>query len=430
MSTHILVLLHGMWGSPVHLAELHRIVRETIPDPALHILLAETNKEDGTYDGIDWGGERVAEEIVAEVEKLKREGRKVTKFSITGYSLGGLVARYVVGILRQSAFFDEIRPVNFNTIATPHLGLPRYRSLLSSFTSYIGPRLLSRTGEQFFCADRWSLKGRPLLEVMADPDRIFYQALASFETIRIYANSVNDRTVPYVTSAIEVEDPFALRSITGLEININEQHRPLLKSYSVPPVAPPLPVKPTMMSPAWFKSLKAPMLPPRLQFNFPTNLVIYALLPVLIPLFMSLGIVRLSLASRSSRARIRLLEKDASGTERLANILAQLEMQVEGAVVDLIDDDAHAADPPLDDPERGTEKGCRSPKSPPEVPILTSTQRRMAAWLNSLPLKKELAYFPDVMNAHALIICRDVKNFESHRQGEYIVRHWAESFVF
>jgi dienelactone hydrolase len=35
--------------------------------------------------------------IVAEVEKLQQEGRTVTKFSITGYSLGGLVARYVVG---------------------------------------------------------------------------------------------------------------------------------------------------------------------------------------------------------------------------------------------------------------------------------------------------------------------------------------------
>ena len=32
-------------------------------DERLHILVAETNKDDGTYDGIDWGGERVAVEV-------------------------------------------------------------------------------------------------------------------------------------------------------------------------------------------------------------------------------------------------------------------------------------------------------------------------------------------------------------------------------
>ena len=123
---HLLVLIHGMWGAPVHLAEARRIMAETRgpraspsesegasisskqptsgagtdlesgiseravgvagvgaetgPDdderrrgPAgerLHILVAETNREDGTYDGIDWGGERVAEEVRAALRGL------------------------------------------------------------------------------------------------------------------------------------------------------------------------------------------------------------------------------------------------------------------------------------------------------------------------------------------------------------------------
>jgi hypothetical protein len=44
--THLLVLVHGMWGNPGHLAELYRIILETHTDPLLHVLLAETNKED------------------------------------------------------------------------------------------------------------------------------------------------------------------------------------------------------------------------------------------------------------------------------------------------------------------------------------------------------------------------------------------------
>lgn len=57
-----------MWGNPGHLAELARIIRETYASPGpdgiqLEVLLAETNREESTYDGIDWGGERVAKEV-------------------------------------------------------------------------------------------------------------------------------------------------------------------------------------------------------------------------------------------------------------------------------------------------------------------------------------------------------------------------------
>jgi hypothetical protein len=67
---HLLVLIHGMWGNPGHLAECSRIIRETYPAPSkdgveLEVLIAETNKAESTYDGIDWGGERVAKEVLA-----------------------------------------------------------------------------------------------------------------------------------------------------------------------------------------------------------------------------------------------------------------------------------------------------------------------------------------------------------------------------
>jgi hypothetical protein len=146
---------------------------------------------------------------------------------------------------------------------------------------------------------------------------------------------------------------------------------------------------------------------------------------------MSLAIVRLSLAARSSRARIKLLENDATNTQKLIHILEQLERQVEDAVVDYIDDDD--VDPATPDAaERGlvssSKRKCRS-KPPPEQPIITPMQRKIAASLNRLPIKKERAYFPDVRNSHAMIICRDVKNFEMHKRGEGIVRHWADSFI-
>ena len=76
---HLLVLVHGMWGNPGHLAEMHRFYQElrgqddSQPGPdgeRLHIIVPETNKESQTYDGIDWGGERVAEEVNLRVKHL------------------------------------------------------------------------------------------------------------------------------------------------------------------------------------------------------------------------------------------------------------------------------------------------------------------------------------------------------------------------
>ena len=61
--------------------------------------------------------------------------------------------------------------------------------------------------------------------------------------------------------------------------------------------------------------------------------------------------------------------------------------------------------------------------------VLKPIQHKIAASLNQLPIEKELAYIPDVVNSHAIIVCRDIKRFETHRVGEGVVRHWAASFI-
>ena len=65
---HLLVLIHGMWGNPAHIAELDRFARETYSvagsdGTVLHVLKAESIRDNSTYDGVDWGGERIAKEV-------------------------------------------------------------------------------------------------------------------------------------------------------------------------------------------------------------------------------------------------------------------------------------------------------------------------------------------------------------------------------
>ncbi|KAG9002248.1 hypothetical protein FRB90_011415, partial [Tulasnella sp. 427] len=186
---HLLVCVHGMWGQPSHFARFAEIVRETYGGAnesgvEMDVLVAETNREENTYDGIDWGAERVIEEArkrfmqikarvaVIETSPPGSRSRKVTRFSMVGYSLGGLVSRYVVGVFHATSFFDSVEPVNFATIATPHLGLPRYKSIWSGVAHTLGPLLLSRTGRQFYARDKeeWGGKGgkRALVEVMSE----------------------------------------------------------------------------------------------------------------------------------------------------------------------------------------------------------------------------------------------------------------------
>jgi hypothetical protein len=168
--------------------------------------------------------------------------------------------------------------------------------------------------------------------------------------------------------------------------------------------------------------------------------VIYMLLPILVPVGISLGLIRLSLASRASRARIKSLEEDASNGQKLIHAISAVEQRVEDAVVELVEDptresntDSSALALAMANVTSTEDKGeglknasiCQGMLQP-----LTTLQRQIAAWLNTLPqLRKEKAFIPRVRNSHAVIVCRDVTRFPGHRMGEGVIRHLADHFV-
>lgn len=186
-NVHLVVCCHGLWGEPVHLSYLAdtlakrwngevspRSATETgkgkadnktsssVNDqtrassieeseseaPSIVVLNTASNSGLQTYDGIDWCAERVIAEIHREIDRLAQSHRKVTSFSILGYSLGGLIARYTVGLLYSRNFFDNVKPVNFTTFATPHVGVSHTGGLMSRFAVAVGSRSLGRTGKQ------------------------------------------------------------------------------------------------------------------------------------------------------------------------------------------------------------------------------------------------------------------------------------------
>ncbi|KAK9247359.1 putative serine esterase-domain-containing protein [Lipomyces tetrasporus] len=199
---HLFVFLHGLWGNKSHLHRARELLLKEYPDA--RILVAATYAGNLTYDGVSVCGERVIAEIKERVKEIKAsDGVAIRKFSIAGYSLGGLVSRYVVGELYNSGFFDTIKPMNFTTFATPHLGVcaekPGFRR--SAF-NYYGRKWLSQSGRDMFLG-----KGG-ILPKLADPEGYYYAALTKFERLSLYANITNDRSVPFFTSFMSDRDPF------------------------------------------------------------------------------------------------------------------------------------------------------------------------------------------------------------------------------
>lgn len=174
------------------------------------------------------------------------------------------------------------------------------------------------------------------------------------------------------------------------------------------------------------------------------------MLPILIPILIVIALTRFSLASRSSRARIKLLEK--GNKDKLIHVLEALEKQMADTVVDLMDDPEDSSLTPISS-SPPSESGSRSGTPPikdkpktrprgrslsvslavketkPQHPSLTPLQLQLIEQLNSLQgLQKETAFIDPVVNSHGIIVCRDVKRFKAHKDGEGVIRHWANRF--
>lgn len=201
-----------------------------------------------TYDGIDVCGMRVANEIQEQVTRLQgSNGDRVVKLSVVGYSLGGLISRYALGLLYQRGLFDEIEPAGFTTFASPHAGA---RTLgtdpLSRAFNFVASYFLAYTSRQLFLTDAVKPPAqdpgapkRQLLLCMADPQLPFYKALALFKSHTLYANVVNDHRTEWYTAGINEVDPYMRNSayirgayMPGYGPIVLDYARPLQLAYS------------------------------------------------------------------------------------------------------------------------------------------------------------------------------------------------------
>ncbi|KAG0340817.1 hypothetical protein BG000_010997 [Podila horticola] len=286
MGIHLVILHHGLWGHAGHVKFIANEFKKRLGD-RLVIYRAQANESELTYDGVDLCGQRLVKEVHEVIKVIESGGdteelrgkknkkkntkaskkgskddqnssdlastvnsstnsstrdlpgtqednsatrsKKVTQFSYLGYSLGGLIGRFAMGMLAEEGFFDEVEPVYFVTMATPHLGIRQPPlSNWSKIFNFLSSRMLSRTGEQLQLIDDY-VDGRPILLVMSEPSSIFVQALARFKRRAIYCNIRNDRSVPFWTASFSDADPFS--ELDSMDIQYNSGYSSLIESF-------------------------------------------------------------------------------------------------------------------------------------------------------------------------------------------------------
>jgi hypothetical protein len=432
------------------MASVAKALRAHHPRDKVHILVAKRNSGSFTYDGIELGGERVCLEIEEELEIIKSKGGNIKKLSIVGYSLGGLVARYAIGLLFARGVLDTLECMNFTAFASPFLGVRTpLRGWANQIFNVLGARTLAMSGRQLFGIDKFRDTGKPLIAVLADPNSIFMSGLAKFNRRTLYTNITNDRTAVHYTTGISKTDPYTdlskvqVRYLKGWEDVILD---PLNPVSPAPPDADGNAVPETMRALVEKWAKRVPFI-------------------LALTLFIPLGVVAFLVNSaiqtvRSSR-RVRLHERGLAGIRvedfRVNLWIKEIREAVEDAYENLNSSQSHEY--LVNDGEEGGASGAATPLSSvgeedgedtdasarlvalerkrsrnrdpgTEFPTLALAGYQFAAIraLDKLKWRKYPVWIHKHRHSHAAIIVRMEKaGFE---EGEVVLRHWAsEEFL-
>lgn len=221
--THLVVMVNGLIGSAHNWRYAAKQFLKNYPEDLI-VHCSERNSSLLTFNGIDVMGNRLANEVISVIKRHP----DLQKISFIGHSLGGLIARYAIAKLytqdltkveasnnqcSEGMFSERIAglvPVNFITVATPHLGTGGHRQVPmfggSNTVEKVAHQIswvLGRTGRHLFLNDK--AHGQPplLLQMVNDcEDLKFFSALQSFRRHVVYANAHFDHIVGWSTSSI------------------------------------------------------------------------------------------------------------------------------------------------------------------------------------------------------------------------------------
>lgn len=202
-ATHLVVVAHGLHGSPESCGSIRDAILEAHPSGAVAVILSSCSattltKLNATTDGVAAGGERLANEIRSALQ----ERPAITRLSLIGVSLGGLYTRSALSHLLDLPHDF----VNFITFATPHVGVRGH--LGGVFETAVRWGAVGLSGTHLLLADTPLVRDGcgpeplPLLAWMAHPASPHVRALRRFAHRVLIANVEGDDKVPHWSAAL------------------------------------------------------------------------------------------------------------------------------------------------------------------------------------------------------------------------------------
>lgn len=289
-----------------------------------------------------------------------------------------------------------------------------------------------------FLADSFRDTGKPLLSVLAEPNSIFIQGLRLFKNKSVYANTINDRSVPYYTACISRVDPFV--DLDAIDIHYQPGQEPD-KQVILDPSNPVTP----RQSPEETRSLfeRITSVPQRTLNDLP----FYAAITVLLPIGATFFLLNSGVQTYRSAQRVRLHEEGHSGFSigRYRIPLLESAQAVQDRVYESLSqqNEQFLPTPP---PEPATEPGSsgassttaagegkelarqETEKEGTDFPILALTPEQFAMIdnLNDVGLTKYPVHIQNVRHTHAAIVVRSER--ASFWEGRVVTGHWATRF--
>lgn len=267
--------------------------------------------------------------------------------------------------------------------------------------------------------DKFRDTGRPLLEILSDPNSIFIKGLSQFHRRSLYTNILNDRSAVYYTTSISATDPFV--KLENLDVRYLEGYEDVLldpKRLFVEAEVLPLPLSTRLIQKTKLGLLK-----------FPFLVAFIAYIPI--------GF--LELVFNSTLSAIQSFQRIKDYEQRREPNYYRVPF-IQGAMEDVYQNLNNAQSHEYLGWSEGGESGSyesspisslylSQPEACGKILALTPSQFQMIDSLNSLGWRKYHVHIWKAQHSHAAIIVRTDK--PSFDDGRVVLRHWAEEeFTF
>jgi hypothetical protein len=274
--------------------------------------------------------------------------------------------------------------------------------------------------------DNFRSTGRPLLEILADPDSIFIQGLSKFRRRSLYTNIVNDRSAVYYTTSISKTDPFT--NLEKIDLSYLEGYADVI----LDPTSPihPLDTESQTPHPPKSKQLAQTTRTQLLRLPFVIALISY------IPIGILTVLINSSLQALQSSRRIRRYEKGLTDIQpshyRVPLLITSIQGTIGGVYESVNNAQSHEYLP--EQTEQNLQdsgvlaKGERQDEGGFATLALAESQFKMIQTLDEVGWRKFHVFIHKARHSHAAVIVRSEK--PSFEEGRVVLRHWVdEEFV-